>query len=321
MKTKFFLITLLLALFGVTLSTSANDLQICRFKDNKSGAVSLTFDDGTRDHLLKALPLLTQYGYRGTFYIIVKRVAKQVKDPASTVGQLTWDEIKVLLDAGHEIGNHSMTHYRLTTEKDQAKLLDEINGPLPIFKEKLGIVPETFCYPGNASSKEIEQEVLKNHLGAARWRFGCGGKNFTLEKWEAQLDKVIAHRQHHTMMFHSVMANQGYAAFANDGDFQQCLETLKKRDERLWVDTYAAVIRYQLLRDAASINILDRNDKTINAELLCQPAKPITGSLTLRYTGKKKITVKQGDATIPVNYTKAGAIFTITPGKFQVNIM
>ena len=112
---KLFTVTAAFALFCTAF---AEPLQICKFKGDKKAAVSLTFDDGTLDHLVHALPLLKQYGFKGTFYIIVNRVPQQGKPSRPLNSILTWDELKLFLAEGHEIGNHSMTHRRqLTKEK------------------------------------------------------------------------------------------------------------------------------------------------------------------------------------------------------------
>ena len=64
------------------------------------GAVSLTFDDGLDCQLEKAIPPMNELGLRGTFYILptgadwLKRC-------------LPWSEAAA---AGHEIGNHSLSH-------------------------------------------------------------------------------------------------------------------------------------------------------------------------------------------------------------------
>jgi hypothetical protein len=60
----------------------------------------LTFDDGLPDHLRRAAPLLDERGLRGTFYLCPKGddLAKRLEP---------WCAV---FDAGHEIGNHSLSH-------------------------------------------------------------------------------------------------------------------------------------------------------------------------------------------------------------------
>lgn len=68
--------------------------------------VGLTFDDGTRTqydfrHVLDA------HGVKGTYYVNSGKVGQP--------GYMTWDELRELRAAGHEIGGHTRDHRRLTT--------------------------------------------------------------------------------------------------------------------------------------------------------------------------------------------------------------
>jgi peptidoglycan/xylan/chitin deacetylase (PgdA/CDA1 family) len=64
------------------------------------GAVSLTFDDGLSSQLRLAVPILNDHGLNGTFYINPKG-----EDWENRL--LPWQDVA---RAGHEIGNHSLTH-------------------------------------------------------------------------------------------------------------------------------------------------------------------------------------------------------------------
>jgi peptidoglycan-N-acetylglucosamine deacetylase len=74
----------------------------------RSAAVSLTFDDGLRSHREIVLPMLEARGLRATFY--VNPVGSE-DDPRLAVPWIDrlglWREATA---AGHEIGNHSLLH-------------------------------------------------------------------------------------------------------------------------------------------------------------------------------------------------------------------
>src|SRR5689334_447086 len=67
-----------------------------------SGAVSLTFDDGLDSHRAVVAPLLERYDMRGTFYICPRG-----SDAEWGERSRQWQPV---LDAGHEIGNHTIAH-------------------------------------------------------------------------------------------------------------------------------------------------------------------------------------------------------------------
>ncbi|HDM88590.1 MAG TPA: polysaccharide deacetylase, partial [Candidatus Bathyarchaeota archaeon] len=62
-------------------------------------AISLTFDDGLTSQLRIAVPLLNEFGLRGTFYLNPRGEWRRNLAP--------WREV---FESGHEIGNHSLSH-------------------------------------------------------------------------------------------------------------------------------------------------------------------------------------------------------------------
>lgn len=71
-------------------------------QDMRSGAVSLSFDDGYEVVYQYALPLFKKYGITGTAYITTGAVGQP--------GFMTWDQIRELEKEGWEIQAHSVTH-------------------------------------------------------------------------------------------------------------------------------------------------------------------------------------------------------------------
>ena len=64
------------------------------------GAVTLSFDDGTENQLNRVVPLLNSYRIRGTFYI----------HPHGNDWEQRCAPWKAVAAAGHEIGNHTLSH-------------------------------------------------------------------------------------------------------------------------------------------------------------------------------------------------------------------
>ncbi|PFN76440.1 polysaccharide deacetylase [Bacillus sp. AFS076308] len=63
--------------------------------------VALTFDDGPTNNIDKILPLLDQYNAKATFFLIGNEIEKNP------------DEAKNIVDAGHQVGNHTFSHQRM----------------------------------------------------------------------------------------------------------------------------------------------------------------------------------------------------------------
>lgn len=261
-KKIFLLLTALSAINAVSAQDNSN-ISICPFKNDKKAAVSFTLDDGPRGNLTEAAPLLEKYGIKATFYIVVGR--PKDKADANPKGTLSWDEIKILMSQGHEIGNHSMTHAQLRNISDSAALDKEINGPIAIFKEKLGIEPETFCFPGNGFNDEVMKLALVNHINTtSNVRLFYGDTNFTPEKSKEYIDKAIANGKWIVPMLHGITEKGGgWKPFSDISVFEGILQYAQSQENNLWIDTFANVSKYTLLRANATIDANYKDSKNL----------------------------------------------------------
>ena len=95
-------------------SINFNELNIA-----KSKSVIITFDDGYKDNLLNALPILKKYGFKATCFIISNFVGKtNIWDMKKTnyikKELMTSLDIKEWVKNGMLIGSHSHNHSNLT---------------------------------------------------------------------------------------------------------------------------------------------------------------------------------------------------------------
>ncbi|RSD28518.1 polysaccharide deacetylase family protein [Mesobacillus subterraneus] len=75
--------------------------------------VALTFDDGPTENVDQLLPLLEKYEAQATFFLIGKDIEKHP------------EEAEKLVEAGHQIGNHTYSHERMVL-KSPAFIKEEI---------------------------------------------------------------------------------------------------------------------------------------------------------------------------------------------------
>lgn len=69
--------------------------------ETKDKVVALTFDDGPNENTHQILSLLQKYDVQATFFLVGRDMAKFSP------------ETKQLIEAGHQVGNHSYTHKRM----------------------------------------------------------------------------------------------------------------------------------------------------------------------------------------------------------------
>jgi peptidoglycan/xylan/chitin deacetylase (PgdA/CDA1 family) len=76
-------------------------------------------------------------------------------------GMMSWQELRELQDAGHEIGSHSLTHCVLTNV-DDAQLQQEIGESKQMIEQHLGQEVTSFCFP-NGDHDARCLELLQTH--------------------------------------------------------------------------------------------------------------------------------------------------------------
>jgi len=111
----------------------------------------LIFDDGYRDNLTNAAPILQKYGYKGSIFLAVKF--------DGWPGYLDWDSDLKLLKYGWEIGSHTYNHKPLTTltpaqvDYELIKSKEYVQG---LYNPPGG---PTLSYPTGACNKQVAKQV------------------------------------------------------------------------------------------------------------------------------------------------------------------
>jgi peptidoglycan/xylan/chitin deacetylase (PgdA/CDA1 family)/GT2 family glycosyltransferase/SAM-dependent methyltransferase len=111
--------------------------------------VCLTFDDGYRDFLSEAWPLLKRYGFSATAFIATEIVGGRAEwdrnfgEPAEL---LSWQEIRILAAEGVTFGAHGATH-RYLRDLSVADMLAEGNGSRERLRAQLGQNVDIMAYP------------------------------------------------------------------------------------------------------------------------------------------------------------------------------
>jgi len=117
--------------------------------------VAITFDDGFKDNYTYAFPILKEYNFPATIFIVVNEVG------LTSENRLTWDEIKVMQDSGLiTFGSHTISHPNLEGVTVQEAIKNEIQGSKKILEEKLARKVEAFAYPAGRFTKLARQAAI-----------------------------------------------------------------------------------------------------------------------------------------------------------------
>ena len=295
------------------------ELSLAKFLDDKKAAVSLTFDDGTRDHLDYALPLLEKHGLKATFFLVVNRSGGK---PGS--GYICWDEWKTFVAKGHEVSNHSMTHVRLGKLDNLDSVRHEVNDPIPIIKEKLGVVPETFCYPYTDINAQVCATAHEKHLMGTEGRAFYGGADFTPARSKRLVDRAIAQRKWLVPVLHGIVPDSGaWRPFSSAAVLDESLAYIKEQEDNLWAGTFDQVSRYSLLRDHSRVKIAGRSPAEISFSVETDPKWQRLANTPLTVVLRNypcPITARQGNKALAVKRLEGRTCFTVIPAAGQIKL-
>ena len=127
--------------------------------------VAITFDDGYRDNLTNALPVLLRHQAKATVYLIGDRQG-DLSEGGDTTGKplaplLTDTEInKLLASNAIELGGHTLTHRNLATATEPVAL-HELTAGKNVLEETLSQPVTAFAYPFGGFSAGLPDLVAK----------------------------------------------------------------------------------------------------------------------------------------------------------------
>jgi peptidoglycan/xylan/chitin deacetylase (PgdA/CDA1 family) len=101
-------------------------------------AFCLSFDDGHPTWRDVVVPLLAELGVPATFFVTTGLIGRP--------DNLSWNDVRDLLAAGHGIGSHSVTHPRFA-DCDEASARREIVASKHELEDELGVAVRDFAAP------------------------------------------------------------------------------------------------------------------------------------------------------------------------------
>jgi peptidoglycan/xylan/chitin deacetylase (PgdA/CDA1 family) len=129
-----------------------------RLRDNSltGRELAITFDDGFRNLLTNAAPLLVEHGLSSCVFILTELVDAPPSQVAEICRErlymplaaepLSWEDVRALVERGQEIGSHTRTHPNLARLPADA-LVEELESSRDELARRLGSAPKHFSAP------------------------------------------------------------------------------------------------------------------------------------------------------------------------------
>ncbi|MBE7042948.1 MAG: hypothetical protein E7399_05580 [Ruminococcaceae bacterium] len=250
---------------------------ITTFYENKTGAVSVTFDDGDYNSAVFYDSEFAKYGFHGTAFLITNRLT----------GIDNW---KTLLEKGLvDVGNHSASHQlkystdaaTLTSEQIQADISGSYDNLKKYFPEQSIL---TFASPWGQTTNTVITEMKKNHYANRKAGGGLQNNNPQGDDW-FKLNAFV-YNGHDTKAMNGwadqAINNKGWAiellhncidgttpnglTIAKD-IFSEHMAYLNTKKDQLWMGSFNEVTAYIKERESATVTIISANDTTMTLSL------------------------------------------------------
>lgn len=153
-------------------------------KPCKKGVI-ITFDDGYKDNLTTALPVLQKYNAKATIFVTTGLLGRQL--------YLTEEDVKLMAaNPLISFGSHTVSHPDLTSASDAADIAEEFSESKDVLENLTGQDVETVAYPFGAINTMVTK-IASEYFGfgyATTW--GYSGDLFSIKRITISRDTKIS---------------------------------------------------------------------------------------------------------------------------------
>jgi peptidoglycan/xylan/chitin deacetylase (PgdA/CDA1 family) len=142
-----------------------NTVSFDKIDENKKKQIIITFDDGYKDVLKFALPILKKYNFTAICFLVSNMIGKQnswdsLRHDFTPKNLMDTDDINEWINNGMYIGSHSHNHYDLT-KLNKSELYKDLDFSKKTLEDKFGKKINNFCYPFGKVNKSVYDAVKK----------------------------------------------------------------------------------------------------------------------------------------------------------------
>jgi len=132
---------------------------ICTWKNDKDGAISISFDDASYVQYKYAYPVLERFGIKASFSLVGEWTKDDPSDSSEPgifdIKKMGWKNIIDLYQSGHEICAHGFKHVRYNRDASLDTLVNQMKKIKELIEAKVGNKCTTLHYPYSQTSESI----------------------------------------------------------------------------------------------------------------------------------------------------------------------
>jgi hypothetical protein len=200
---------------------------------------------------------------------------------------------------------------------DDAQLGIDVNQSFDRMSAALGRAPFSFAYPRQRWDERVRAAVHERHRATREdyKAYNPGRENFLPERLDARIDLAIAREAWFTPVLHVVTGPGNGADATIEEVLLGHLEHVKRREPRLWVDTFGRIARYYRQREAAKLEVTPQPEGLV-VKLGCGVSFP-------DYREPLTLVVDAPARGIAAQYVEGGNPLPVRPwgDRFQLDIV
>lgn len=232
-------------------SNSGLRLSIARWPYGKTAALSIRFDDSHPTHITKAVPILNEYGFKGTFMVN--------PGPAEQGSRARYDFEERRAEWGdiarrgdHELANHSAHHHGA---KGDDEMDAEIGEAAKAIRE---LAPGNRLMALNLGGGTYWETTRTLRFCLDKYGLFDAGGNSTgmddrygnrVENLRRMIDQHIERGLWLRIHYHYI----GDGLSTSEANFRAAMDVIKARQASLWIAGMSDIHKYQTERDAARL--------------------------------------------------------------------
>lgn len=230
---------------------------VCRWYDGRRAALSFRFDDSYPSHIRRAIPMLREYGYCGTFYInpgVDEFIAHRVE----------WEACAARGD--QEFANHTMHHQGAGDDAEVDRELGEAATYIrSLFPGRSGLI----CFnPGGGTvwthAMPLRQFLDRHNLVCPRPRLAISMTNNRVSAYRDLLKQAIETGAWAMALFHQIEK-----PWVTEENFRAVLEITREREPDLWIAGMTAVHKYERERACSALSLRREGADAVRLSITC----------------------------------------------------